>query len=306
MFSLSTCWFGSRPASGEALADEAVSLGFGAIELGYALKAAWVPGIMDRVRSGALAISSVHAFCPAPDGAPGHPELFSPAATSEKARGEAVAKVLETLAFAGEVGAPIVVLHAGRVAGASRLWPKVHAGIMEEADGFFHRFRLRRMVSAREAGAPAAMESLRRSLSELLPAFERAGVRLALENLPSYDALPSPEEMDALAAEFGSSPAFGFWFDMGHGQVMENAGYGDAAALARRHLKLLAGVHVHDVIGPGGDHQAPGLGGIDYGRFAFLSALPNVFEPLSDIPADELRGAVAFMERAWPAHASGR
>ena len=39
---------------------------------------------------------------------------------------------------------------------------------------------------------------------------------------------------------------------------------------------------------------------------AFLSALPNVFEPLSDIPADALRGAVAFMERAWPAHASGR
>ena len=302
-FSLSTCWFAGLTLSGEAIADEAAKLGFSALELGYALPEAAVPGIMKRVGEGRIGISSIHAFSPVPEGTNGHPELYSPASPDEAKRVEAVEKILGCLAFARDCGADRVVLHAGRITKAARHWLYVHNRIMNENDeGFFYRRRLRKMNEARAAGIEAALGSLHRSLCELLPHFEEAGVKLALENLPSFDAIPSPDEMDLLAAEFSQSPSFAFWFDMGHAQVMENAGYGDAADLARRHLKLIAGVHVHDVIGPGGDHQAPGMGGIDWRRFSFLagSGKALVFEPLSSVPSDELSAALSFLENTWP------
>lgn len=301
MFSLSTCWFSSRVADGGAMVDEALQMGFGALELGYALGRVAAETILARAASGAIAISSVHAFTPAPDDKPGHPELFSIAEADEAKRQEAVAKVLENLEFAGHAGAPVVVLHAGRIKPAGRRWLWVHNRIANDAaDGFFYRWNLKRMVRAREEGIGAAMDALRRSLCELLPAFESAGVRLALENLPSFDAIPSPEEADALEAEFGASSAFALWYDMGHGQVMENAGYGCGVDYARRHLPRLAGCHIHDVIGPAGDHQAPGRGGMDFAAYRFLASLKSlVFEPSPVVLKEDLVAGRQMLEEIW-------
>ncbi|MBR0056333.1 MAG: sugar phosphate isomerase/epimerase [Kiritimatiellae bacterium] len=301
MFSLSTCWFAGRDADGSALVDEALKLGFGALELGYALPRAAAEAILKRAAAGDIAISSVHAYAPAPADRPGHPELYSLADTDETARAEAVEKTIECLDFAATAGAPAMVVHAGRIKPAARRWLLVHTRIANDsADGFLYRWNLKRMVQAREKGIGAALESLRRSLAELLPRFEAAGVRLALENLPSYDAIPSPEEADALAREFGASPAFALWYDMGHGQVMENAGYGNGLEYARRHLRRLAGAHIHDVVGPAGDHQAPGRGGIDFAAFDFLATLPSlVFEPSAGVLVDDLVAGREMLERTW-------
>lgn len=301
MYSLSTCWFAGRTDDGAKMVDEALEMGFGALELGYALKPASAEAILARAAGGGIAVTSVHAFSPAPDDRPGHPELYSPSDADDGKRAVAVAKLLETLEFAVRAGAGAVVLHAGRIAGAARLWLWVHGRIASDgADGFWYRWKLKRMVKARDGGAGAAMDSLRRSLSEALPAFEAAGVKLAIENLPSFDALPSPDEADALVREFGSSPSFALWFDMGHGQVMENAGYGSGAGYARRHLPRLAGIHIHDVIGPAGDHQAPGQGGMDYRAYSFLAPLERrVFEPMAGIPKEGLAASRAFLEGIW-------
>lgn len=301
MFSLSTCWFDGHRKDGNAMVDEALEMGFTALELGYAATAADAEAVIARAGRGDIAVTSVHAFCPAPPDRPGHPELYSPSDSDEAARREAVAKVLETLELARRAGAGAVVLHAGRIKAAAGKWMWVHDRIVSDAaDGFWYRFNLGRMVKAREAGIAAAMESLRRSLAELLPAFESAGVRLAIENLPSYDAMPSPDEADILVDEFGSSPAFSLWYDMGHGQVMENAGYGSGAGYARKHFRHLAGTHIHDVIGPAGDHQAPGQGGIDFAAFKFLAELPcRVFEPLSTVPRAELAASREMLAHLW-------
>lgn len=300
MFSLSTCWFGSRLSSGDAIVDEALQMGFKSLELGYGLPPEALPKILERSNKGDIAISSLHAFTPAIEGQGGHPELFTIAATDETARETAVEKLLQNLTLAQETGAPIIVLHAGRINNAARHWLWIHNRIMNERDsGFFYNRRLRKMNEAREAEITNAIDALSRSLDVILPAFEKASVKLAIENLPSYDAIPSPEEMDLLATRFSSSPAFAFWFDMGHAQVMENAGYGDAVSLAKRHLKLIAGVHVHDVIGPGGDHQAPGLGGIDFKSFAFLKGRALVFEVSPIVQMAELSASRTFLQGVW-------
>lgn len=79
------------------MVDEALELGFGALELGYALRREAAEAIIARSAKGDIAISSIHAFTPAPDDKPGHPELFSIAEADETVRVEAVAQVLENL-----------------------------------------------------------------------------------------------------------------------------------------------------------------------------------------------------------------
>lgn len=301
MFSLSTCWFADQAVSGDAIVDTALEMGFPALELGYALRADAAESILKRVAKGDVAVTSVHAFSPAPADKPGHPELYSPSAEKEEDRALAAARIVETLELAKRAGAGAVVLHAGRINGAARRWLWVHARIIADStEGFWYRRNFRKMNEARAKGIAAALESLRRTLAEVLPAFEEAKVRLAIENLPSFDAIPLPDEADALARDFAGSPSFALWYDMGHGQVMENAGYGNGLDYAKRHLPHLAGIHIHDVVGPAGDHQAPGLGGIDFKAFRFLATLPAlVFEPACGVLKDDLVAGRKLVEGLW-------
>ena len=300
-FALSTCWF-QEADDGDAMVDKALALGFDGLELGYGLKEAFAPRILARAKAGEIAVKSVHAFCPVPaDQKAGHPELYRIANLDEEARKTAVEKVLGILRFAGSASAETVVLHAGRVLEMSRTWAWVHARIADERDsGFFYRWRHRKMTETRERLAPQYLGQIRKSLDALLPEFDRAGVKLALENLPSWDALPQPDEMEPLLADYAGTP-LACWHDIGHGQVMENAGYDNHVETAKRFLPHIAGIHIHDVVGPARDHQAPGMGGIDFGAFSFFDnpALIRVFEPAPSVTEEELRAGLALLASKW-------
>ena len=157
------------------------------------------------------------------------------------------------------------------------------------------------MVKIREALAPRYLGQIRKSLDALLPEFGKSGISLALENLPSWDALPQPDEMASLLVEYPDT-ALTCWHDIGHGQVMENAGYGDHVQTAKRFLRHIAGIHIHDVIGPAKDHQAPGTGGIDFKAFAFFGEpkVIRVFEPAPDVTEEDLRNGLALLKERWP------
>ena len=301
-FALSTCWFTSQ-SDGDVMVDKALSLGFDGLELGYGLHAAAVPRLLARRDAGEIVFKSVHAFCPVEgEKGVGHPELHRIANLDEEARKTAVEKVLGVLRFAESVGAEAVVLHAGRVLEMSRTWAWVHARIANEKDdGFFYRWRHGKMVKTREALAPRYLDQIRKSLDALLPEFGKSGVSLALENLPSWDALPQPDEMESLLADYPGT-ALACWHDIGHGQVMENAGYDDHVQTAKRFLPHIVGTHIHDVIGPAKDHQAPGTGGIDFGAFAFFGEpkVIRVFEPAPSVTEEELRNGLALLKERWP------
>ncbi len=301
-FALSTCWFPDA-ASGDAIVDKALSLGFDGLELGYGLKATFVPRILARRHAGEIAIKSVHAFCPVPeDEESGHPELHRIANLDEEARKLAVGKVLDVLRFASTLGAEAIVLHAGRVLEISRAWAWIHSRIADERDhGPVFRWRHRKMTRTRETLALRYLGQIRKSLDALLPEFDRAGVKLALENLPSWDALPQPDEMEPLLADYAGT-ALSCWHDIGHGQVMENAGYGSNSETASQFKSHIVGTHIHDVIGPARDHQSPGTGGIDFGAFAFFGApnLIRVLEPAPTVTEEELRAGLALLSAKWP------
>ncbi len=299
-FALSTCWF-QETDDGDVLVDKALALGFDGLELGYGLDGESVPRIAARVKAGEIEVRSVHAFCPVPKDGTGHPELHRIANLDEEARKTAVEKVLEVLRFTAGVGAEVVVLHAGRVMEISRPWAWIHSRIADERDsGMIYRWRRGRMEKTRGALAPQYLGQVRKSLDALLPEFEGVGVKLALENLPSWDALPQPDELEALLADY-TGTALAYWHDIGHGQVMENAGFENHVETARRFLPHVAGTHIHDVIGPVKDHQAPGTGGIEFGDFAFFGdkSVIRVFEPSPDVTEEDLRGGLELLARKW-------
>ncbi|NLF22445.1 MAG: sugar phosphate isomerase/epimerase [Lentisphaerae bacterium] len=298
---LSTNWNSQRHSTGEALVDEAVSLGFDAVEIGYLFQPALEAGLRRRLAAGAIRVCSVHAFSPVPLSVPGgHPELFLPAAADEDERRLAVFHLRNTLAFAASLGARAVVVHAGRVPVGSH-WARVAQAHEQERTGTWrYRWHRRRLLALRARRAACHLAALRRSLDELLPLFADAGVVLAMENLPSWDALPQADEALALIEAY-ATPWLRYWHDIGHGQILENAGLTDHLAVARRMLGVTAGVHLHDVQGPMRDHQAPGSGGIDFSGFGFLARpdILHVFEPSPSVPPSDLANGLRHIRRCW-------
>lgn len=274
--------------------------------------------------------------------AEGHPEIHCVCAPDRRARERAVEAVLETARFAAETGARAVVLHAGRVpqaigparalqalaeaeyaAAAGIPRPGLLARLLGRAapqpaappstgeggqrhppyrpSAAFLR-RRERLYYLRDRKVPPFLDALRASLDELLPQFESLGLRLGLENLPTFDAVPSEPEMQRLLEEF-DTPALGYWHDIGHGQVRANMGFLHHASLVRRMAPRIVGMHLHDVIPPAGDHVMPPLGETDFGSLAFLADLdvPAVFEPAPDTPEGDIRAALDYVRGLWDA-----
>ena len=161
--------------------------------------------------------------------------------------------------------------------------------------------RREKLYYLRDRKVPRFLDALRASLDDLLPEFESLNLKLGLENLPTFDAIPTEPEMMQLLAEFDSS-ALGYWHDLGHGQVRANLGYIHHASVTRRLAPHIVGMHLHDVVPPAGDHVMPPLGKTDFRALAFLAelAVPAVFEPAPGTPAEQIRDAIAYMRDVWP------
>lgn len=310
-FSLSTNWNASRHADGEEMAEEILSLGFDALELGYNTTEAQAPGIRRCVASGAVTVDSVHSYCPVPISAPhGYPELYLLASLDDDERAMATLLLGRTLDFAASVGARAIVLHAGRVFLNS--WLLGHLGtatlrnMLEQEDDNPLSSRYREMLAKalrrRAKRARKHLDGFCRSLETLLPRFENAGVTLCLENLPSIEAFPDAGEMQLLNKRFASAP-LAYWHDMGHAQVREFFGWERHLDTARALLPMTRGIHIHDARPPANDHLPPGKGAIDFNAFAFYGEADviRVFEPEPNIKPDALKSALDLLRRTWAA-----
>jgi sugar phosphate isomerase/epimerase len=301
MFALSTHWNACRHKSGEALVEEILSLGFRHVELGYDLTLDLVAGVRALRGGGAVSVTSVHSYCPVPVGAPrGHPELFSLSGVDERERGSAVLHTARAAEFAADMGAGAVVAHAGNV--PTRLGTRDLIKLWMAGRGntpAYEKAKVK-LLMQRDKAAPRYLGQLRRSLDELLPAFARHGVKLALENLPSWESLPSEVEMARLLADY-ESPHLAYWHDVGHGQVRQNLSLSAHRHWFERLAPRLAGLHVHDVAPPAADHLMPPAGAVDFRPFApaARSGIPLVLEPAPGTPPDLILAARSLLESLW-------
>lgn len=308
---LSTNWNAKRHESGEALTDEILGLGFDALELGYNTTEEHVKGIRARMAQGAVTVGSVHAYCPVPISAPhGYPELHLLASPDEDERVLAAVLLGKTRDFAESMGARAVVLHAGRVfldspvpffrgLGSGRLEAAAEREGSVSSPAYQRLLRRARLRRARRA--EKLMDGFVRSLEKILPAFEKAGLLLCLENLPSIEGFPDEGEIVRLCERFRGSP-LRHWHDMGHGQVRAQMGWtGDHVETARALLPITGGAHIHDAAPLMVDHLPPGEGRIPFPAFSFYApdSILKVFEPAPDVPPEALSRSLAYVRRCW-------
>lgn len=309
VFALSSNWNAKRHQQGEELADEALSLGFQALELGYNTTEEQVPGIRRRLSSGAIQVNSVHAFCPVPLGAPhGYPELHLLASDDEDERVLAAILLRQTREFAQKMGAKAVVLHAGRVFLNSVFGGNPHSGKLEdiaEDEGTIQCKRYQRILhraqKRRTKRAKKMYDTFCLTLERILPTFEKSKLLLCLENLPSIEAFPDETEIESLCKRFEGSP-LRYWHDMGHGQVRANMGWmGDHVETCKRLLPLIGGIHIHDTAPFTHDHLSLGEGSIRFDQFSFLGddRIIKVFEPSPSVPAEILQNSLLFLRSLW-------
>jgi sugar phosphate isomerase/epimerase len=213
-----------------------------------------------------------------------------------------------TAIFAAEMGAGAMVVHGGYAA-MRPLTPRLIRLLARGREGSWWWNRTWNALDRRRTRrVPAALDDLRRGLDKLLPDLERLNVTLALENLPSLEAVPSEiETLDLLAAY--PSPRIAAWYDFGHGQIRENLGFVNAARLLERIAPRLAGFHIHDVAPPATDHLPPGRGAVEYARFRDVvrgaGKLPLVIEPQRDASAGDLRSGMDYLRTVWSGTAPG-
>ena len=299
--SISTRWNAGRHRDGAAMLEEILDLGLGIAELGYDLRAELIPGVKAMVAARAIRIDSVHNFCPVPVGAPRpHPELYTPASPDRREREYAVTHISRTLRFAAEVGARVVVCHSGNVDMPKYSFDLVRMAAHGEQFGeSYENLKLKAQIT-RDKKAPKQIEHLAESLEKLIPVVKETGVKLALENLPTWEAIPSELESEKLMKRFHAD-GIRLWWDIGHAQIRENLGFINASRWLRRLAPHIAGMHVHDVEPPGQDHLMPPRGKVDFPALAEVARtdMVRVLEPAPDTETAHIVCAIEYLRETW-------
>lgn len=304
-FALSTNWCNRRLDDAAAIVDEALSLGFDAIELGFRTDEKQAAGFIPL--SSRIKISSVHAYCPVPISAPhAHPELYSLADTDDEARGMAVLMAKRSIRFAGEAGADTLVVHAGRVSLSSVFSPldtsALSAALAAGGEDVRSRVYTKKLSLARKrrmGRAAKAYDAFRKSFDALVPCLEENSVTLAPENLPYLEAFPDEEETGRLLEEYKGAP-LASWFDTGHHAIRCAYGWVRPASMFLSAVPH-RGMHLNDVASFGDDHLRPGAGNVDFAALAPLArnARHIVFEPSPCVSREDLAASLAYIRGLW-------
>ena len=298
---ISTRWNAGRHRHGAAMLEEFLDLGLGIAELGYDLRAELIPGVKAMVAARAIRIDSVHNFCPVPVGAPRpHPELYTPASPDRREREYAVTHISRTLRFAAEIGARVVVCHSGNVDMPKHSFDLVRMAAHGEQFGEpYENLKLKAQIT-RDKKAPKQIEHLAESLEKLIPVVKETGVKLALENLPTWEAIPSELESEKLMKRFHAD-GIRLWWDIGHAQIRENLGFINASRWLRRLAPHIAGMHIHDVVPPGQDHLMPPRGKVDFPAVAEVARtdMVRVLEPAPDTETAQIVRAIEYLRATW-------
>jgi len=298
--SLSTHWNAHRHGSGETMIEEILDMGLQSVELGYDLTMDLVPGVLSMATQGAVDVTSVHNYCPVPLGAPhGHPELFLLTSSDRSLREQAITQTMKTVEFAAKVGASTVVLHAGRV--EMKSLTRLLLSLANEGKQFQPKYEKTKMklLLKRDKKVGRHLDHLYASLETMLPRLESLGVALALEILPSWEAIPSEVEMERIATHF-NSPFIRYWYDTGHGRIRENLGLTSSTRWLEKLSPYLAGMHLHDVSGTGHDHLMPPAGDMDFTilKSFIRENMPLVMEPAPGMPSEMVSEGIKLLSEA--------
>ena len=246
--------------------QEIQHLGFERVELGHGIRVSLMEGIVKAFDNGAVKISSLHNFCPLPvEITHAAPDCYEFSSHREMERSRAVRLTLQTIDFASRLGAPLVVLHLGRV--AMRPITSELLKMVQEGKQFSREYTTAKLaaVRTREKKVGPHMARVKDCLKRIVEYAGEKRIRLGIEGRQCYEEIPSEREIPGLLEEF-NAPHVGYWHDFGHIQIKHNLGFLDHFEWLQKISPKLFGCHLHDTVWPGGDHHPPFTGGIEYDR----------------------------------------
>ncbi len=272
-------------------------LGFDLIELGHGIRLSLVPGIQKMFDAGEVRFSSLHNFCPLPvEIMMASPDCYQLSASSTEERERALKQTFQTIDFAGQLGAPFVVLHLGEVQMrpiTERLIKMIKEGKHLSRD--YVREKLRAVVT-RERRAPPHLERVKDCLRRIVEHAASRNVGIALESRRGFEEIPSERELITLLDDLNSGQ-IGYWHDFGHSQIKENLGFTDHDEWLRTIGARTFGCHVQDCVWPARDHEPPFTGGVHFEKLVPLLPVNCLFvwEMSPNKTADAIRKSV----RVW-------
>jgi sugar phosphate isomerase/epimerase len=266
-------------------------LGFAGVELNHQV----TPGMLEGVDLERYRVGSLHEPCPAVISAAELKKrdllISSPA---EDHRREGVDSIKRTIDLAAELGCQTVVVHCGQIQGDISLEFRLKDMCDSGQCGTPEFIEVKeRFITRRASLAGPYLESVRKSLVELLEYVGHSNIRLGLENRFHFFDIPNGEEMSYLLDVAGPE-RLGVVYDIGHASFQDRLGFASHAAWLEKYAGRIVGVHIHDFRGIQ-DHLAPGRGEVEFKKLA--AHIPaGAFRTLEVMPSNTAEEIAAGME----------
>ena len=303
MLALSTVWNAGRWGTGSDIAEEIRQIGIPALELNFSLSSAMVEDLLSYCQKHRLSITSLHNFCPVPDGLPHQavmPDHYSLASLDESTRDQAVFHTKNSIRTAVRAGAACVVLHCGCVDMKDPTRELIRLFLDKKRLTIDFERIFTKAIHERRDKSPQHMVQLCKSLDELGTFAAEHKITLGLENRFYYNEIPFLDEFGTIFDALKGKP-LKLWLDTGHNYILEQLGFIPDGQLIKQYGKSLAGVHFHNVKNMK-DHQAVTDGDMD---FRFLKPYVKndtikVMEFHHPVTPDQIRASMHDLEKLFP------
>lgn len=268
MLAISTAWNYSSHSDPKEMLSEIKEIGFSAIEIGYSITQETLKELIPLIEAMELEVVSVHNFCPLPPKS--GPKRFLTdyyrlSSLDERERKKAVEYTKRSVDTARLFSCEAVVIHAGTVELKNNYVREIFCLYNEGRRDSEEYLRAKdRLLAARRALKAAYLESVARSLEDILSYADSAGVKIGLETRYYPHEIPDFEEIGYLLGLF-KDKGLVYWHDVGHAEVNERLGIAAHRDYLRNFADWMKGVHFHDLIGID-DHRAPFSGDLDFSK----------------------------------------
>jgi len=297
---LSTMWHVRQSIPFQETFGVARSMGFARFELNHQIP----PERFEQIDFSQYRIGSLHDPCPAVVTMDEQKQKdWMVSSLDEDCRLQGVNIVKRTIDEAVKLHARLVVIHPGSIVADSRLdrelRKKFKAGEVNESG--FAELR-EELVADRKKYAGPHLESVLRSMKEIIEYARPTGISIGLENRYRYYDIPILDELEPLL-DLTSEEWYGFQYDIGHAQTLDRLGLCNHEEWLSRYANRMVGVHIHDVKGIV-DHQKPGSGEVDFEMVArYLSRqVYRTLEVSPDLSTEDISAALETLVRAGCIH----